>query len=78
MIKDKDLYKRFETEFIRSNRLSFIENLRIFEAMWEEAVNLGVLPFKDPLEGIEVDIKIGRILNSIHVRRDFTENRNSS
>jgi len=26
--------------------------------MWKEGVSLGVLPPKDPLEGIDVDIKI--------------------
>ncbi len=31
--------------------------------MWQEAVDLGVLPLKDPLEGIEVDIRIAKILN---------------
>jgi len=41
------------------------ERLRIFEAMWKEAMLLGVLPLKDPLEGIEVDIRIARILNDV-------------
>ncbi|MFZ3072791.1 MAG: hypothetical protein WA162_06085 [Thermodesulfobacteriota bacterium] len=36
----------------------------IFEGLWNEAVALGVLPSKDPLEGIEVDIKVAKILNS--------------
>jgi hypothetical protein len=32
--------------------------------MWKEAVALGAFPPKDPLEGIEVDINIAKILNS--------------
>jgi hypothetical protein len=33
--------------------------------MWEEGRKLGVLPLKDPLEGIEVDIRMARILNHV-------------
>jgi hypothetical protein len=33
--------------------------------MWQEGVLLGVLPLKDPLEDIEVDIRIARILNHV-------------
>jgi len=32
--------------------------------MWNEGVMLGVLPPKNPLEGIEVDIKVAKVLNS--------------
>jgi hypothetical protein len=32
--------------------------------MWKEGVRLGVLPPKDELEGIEVDIKVAAVLNS--------------
>ena len=40
------------------------EALKLFEAMWQEGMDLGVLPPKDPMEGIEVDIRIARILNA--------------
>jgi hypothetical protein len=33
--------------------------------MYREAVALKVFPPADPLEGIEVDIKIARIINSV-------------
>jgi hypothetical protein len=33
--------------------------------MWKEGVQLGVLPMKDPLDGIEVDIRIASILNHV-------------
>jgi len=32
--------------------------------MWQEAVQLGALPLKDPMEGIEADIALARVLNS--------------
>ena len=65
MIKNPDILEQFEKQRIREEKLSFEEALKIFEAMWKEGVNLGVLPPKDPLEGIEVDIKIARILNCL-------------
>ena len=65
MIKNPDILEQFEKQRIRKEKLSFREALKIFEAMWKEGVNLGVLPPKDPLEGIEVDIKIARIINCL-------------
>ncbi len=64
MIKDKAYLKNFENEFISRQKLPYEKALKIFEAMWEEGVSLGVLPPKDPLEGIEVDIRVAKILNS--------------
>jgi hypothetical protein len=43
--------------------------LRIFEALYEEAKQLGVFPLKDPLEGIEVDIRLARALNARKVAK---------
>jgi hypothetical protein len=33
--------------------------------MWREGLTLGVLPLEDPLEGIEVDVRLARILNHV-------------
>jgi hypothetical protein len=35
------------------------------EALYKEAVTLGVIPLKNPLEGIEVDLKIAQVINSV-------------
>ena len=64
MINDAGALKRFEDSLIRERKLSYPQSLRLFEAMWQEGVALGVLPSKDPLEGIEVDMRISRIVNS--------------
>lgn len=64
MVKDTRLLAEFEDQQLRKERLSYAQALKIFEAMWKEAVNLGILPSKDPLEGIEKDIELARILNS--------------
>jgi hypothetical protein len=65
MIKDKRLLAEFEDNEVRKEPSDYMRALRLFEAMWKEAMLLGVLPLKDPLEGIEVDIRIARILNDV-------------
>jgi hypothetical protein len=65
LIKNADLLKKLEDGFIReTGRLTHAQSLRIFEALWKEGMRLGVLPPKDPWEGIEVDIQVAKILNS--------------
>jgi hypothetical protein len=64
-IKDTRLLAEFEENELRKEKPNYANALRLFEAMWKEAMLLGVLPLKDPLEGIEVDIKIARILNDV-------------
>lgn len=65
MIKNPDILEQFRKEMIKKDKLSFKQALSIFEAMWKEGVNLGVLPPKDPLEGIDVDIRVARVLNCL-------------
>ena len=65
MIKNPEILENFERDFIRNHgRLSHEQSRKLFAAMWREGVALGVLPPADPLEGIEVDIRVARILNS--------------
>ena len=65
MIKDSGLLEQFEREELKKENLEYMSALRIFEGMWREGMALGVLPLKDPLEGIEVDIRIARMLNHV-------------
>ena len=65
MIKNKHILEELDKQFILGKgRLSHDKALRLFEAMWIEAKNMGIVPLKDPMEGIDVDIRIARILNS--------------
>ena len=65
MIKNAAMLREFEDALSREEgRLPFDHAMRIFTSMWNEAKGLGIVPFKDPLEGIEVDIKIAKVLNS--------------
>ncbi len=65
------MIKNFEDEFLKNQgRLTFGQSLKLFTSMWHEAVSLGAFPPQNPLEGIEVDIRIARILNSC-LKRSF-------
>lgn len=67
MIKNPKILRRFEKADLRNQKTDYLQALKIFEALWKEGVTLGVLPLKDPLEDIETDIRIARILNSQNV-----------
>jgi len=58
MIKNSKLLNLFDRQ-----KLSLKESLKIFESLWKEAVAFKVLPSKDPLEGLDSDIKTAKILN---------------
>ncbi len=65
MIKHPDMVKKTEEDFLKEEgEIGYLRSLKIVESLYNEAVHLGALPLKDPLEGIEVDIRIARILNS--------------
>ena len=65
MVKDSKLLTQFEREYLRQEKTDYFSSLHLFEEMWKEGVFLGALPPKDPLEGIEVDLRIARILNHV-------------
>jgi len=58
MIKNTETLEKFEKKYIKKNNLTFEEKLRVYESLWTEALLMKALPSKDPLEGIENDIKI--------------------
>lgn len=65
MITNERLLKELNDKFVTGKwPLTYEEALRLFEGMWREAQSLGILPLEDPMEGIEVDIRVARILNS--------------
>jgi hypothetical protein len=64
MIRNNE-FQRFEMEFVRKEKLDVIRNFQIEEALYQEAVALGILPLKNPLDGLEVDIEIARVINRV-------------
>jgi len=65
LIRNPRILDNLERKVMKEEKLSFSEALAIFEAMWKEGMTLGVIPPKDPLEGVETDIRIARILNCL-------------
>ena len=58
-------FQNFEIEFLRKEKVDIMKNFQILDALYEEAVALGILPPKNPLEGLEVDIKIASVINHV-------------
>ncbi|HLP59218.1 MAG TPA: hypothetical protein VK186_10330 [Candidatus Deferrimicrobium sp.] len=44
-------------------------NLGIYEALWQEAVELDIFPLKDPFDGVEDDIHLAKMLNRLNPAR---------
>jgi len=65
MIRDSETLREWEKEYAAREPADFFRNLDIFEAMYREALDLGVLPAKDPLEGIEHKIRLAREINAL-------------
>ncbi|MFC1574166.1 hypothetical protein ACFL30_03195 [Candidatus Latescibacterota bacterium] len=63
MIKDVRFFEKWEQEYRRNTPIDFFQNMRIYEALYEEACYFGILPLKDPLEGLETKINMARLLN---------------
>ncbi len=63
MLKNPELVKNFENSLLRRTHPDYFRNLQIFEALYQEARSLGVFPLKDPLEGIEIDIRLAKVIN---------------
>ncbi len=62
MIRPHPLLKAFEETQLRIPA-DFRRNLRIVEGLWQEARQLGVLPDRPALDGIESDIRLARAIN---------------
>ncbi len=65
MIIDRRAVEEFEKERIRTEKVDLHKNIAILNALYDEAVALGVFPAKDPLEGLDVVIKIARVVNHV-------------
>jgi len=60
----KELYA-FEREMIENSKIDIEENIKIFNELLQFAKFMGVLPLKNPLEGIEIDIKYAEVINGV-------------
>jgi len=65
MIKDYKIIEKLEKDLAAKELPDIKRNYRIIAAMYEEAKMLGIFPLKNELDGIEIDIKIAGVLNSV-------------
>lgn len=65
MVKNPEKLRAFEAERIRTEKVDIERNFRIVDALYDEARMLGVLPSKDPLEGIEEKVRLAWALKGI-------------
>jgi len=69
-VRSKDLRERsevlkFELDFLREEKADITRNFHIVDALYNEAVTLGIIPLRNPLDGIQVDLKIAKVVNSV-------------
>jgi len=64
MVKNKKILNQFESRQIK-RWMNYSQKLKIFDGMYKHALELKIIPPKNPLEGIEVIIKIAKAVNSV-------------
>lgn len=65
MIENKKRLNDFYQGLIRDEKLSYKEALRIYEMLLKEAISLGAISSKTMKEGLDVDIRVAKIINSL-------------
>jgi hypothetical protein len=65
MIRDAAALEEFERSLQAADSTTYEQRLSIFWALLTHARNMGAMPPKDPLEGLEVDIHLARVLNAL-------------
>jgi hypothetical protein len=62
MLRNPGEIEKFERRLARKTKPDYEKNLRIYEALLDEARTLGVFPGPDKYEGIEIHTRISRML----------------
>jgi len=65
MVKNKEELQKIENEIIKKEKVNVLKNFALIEAMYKEAVFLRVFPMKNTLEGLEIDLKFAKVINSV-------------
>jgi hypothetical protein len=63
VIKDLTLWERWERGTVLRHPVDFRRNLRLLDAMYEEARALGVMAVPAGLEGLESRLRLAKVLN---------------
>lgn len=65
MVKNKIKWQRFEREIIRKENIPYKKALFLYEALHSEAVLLGGINSRSILDGLDKNIRLAGILNSL-------------
>ena len=65
MIRNRKLVDEFERALSAAQPADFESSMAIVEALYEEACALGIFPLKDPLDGIDVDVRLAWAVNHV-------------
>jgi hypothetical protein len=66
MVRQCRELEELETKFACEENLTIAQRFRLQEALYQEAVLLGAFPPEDPLEGIEICIRVAQAVNRVH------------
>jgi hypothetical protein len=66
MIRRTPQLEEFYRQLVAAEDLSHEEALRIFEALYAEAVSLGAIREENILDGLEVDLRVARAVNGLN------------
>jgi len=65
MVRNKPKLREFYRKLIEKENIPYEKALLIYEALHQEAVSLGSINSENILDGIEVDIRIAKAVNSL-------------
>jgi hypothetical protein len=65
MIPDYAKFREFERRLVASEPADFDANLRMVDEMYRYARELGKFSGSDPLEGVEVNIRVAKVFRSV-------------
>lgn len=65
MISNYKKWNKFENNYKKKEKMSIKEKFKILDSLYKEALELKVFKEKNPLSGIEVKIRIAKVINSV-------------
>jgi hypothetical protein len=65
MIRNRRELDKFYRELDAKENLSYKEALRIYDALYKEAVSLGAINSENIMEGLKVDLRIAKAVNGL-------------
>jgi len=59
------MFAKFEMDQIKKQDTDIARNFSIVDGLYDEAVELGIFPLENPLDGLDAILKIARVVNSV-------------